>query len=334
VAETLGVAELYRRTGIQLMPINTLFQLAAHDRAELARACRLVMLPELVAYDLTGQVAGELSNAGTTGLLDVATGAWATDLAASIGIDPQILPTPERAGRLLGEYDGTPVHLVAAHDTACAFAASPLAATGRAFISAGTWFLVGVERALPDISEEARLANFSNERGALGGFRFLKNVPGFWLLEQCAAQWGTNAVDLLGAAAGAPSNAPRFDVTDDRLLAPARMADVVRAAAGLRDDAPRALIARSVVESIAAAVADVVGQLRANQPVEELVVVGGGAASSFVRERIAERAAAGVVAGATEATALGNALVQGIALKRFRNLDDARSWASASSAAR
>ena len=333
VAESLGVAELYRRTGIQLMPINTIFQLASHDRAELARARRLVMLPELVAYELTGQAAGELSNAGTTGLLDVASGAWATDLAASIGIDPQVLPTPERAGRLLGQYDGTPVHLVAAHDTACAFAASPLAATGRAFVSAGTWFLVGVERALPDVSEEARLANFSNERGALGGFRFLKNVPGFWLLEQCAAQWGTNAVDLLDLAAGAPSDAPRFDVTDERLLAPPRMADAVRAAAGLTDDAPRALIARSVVESVAAAVAGVVDQLRANQPVEELVVVGGGAASPFVRDRIAEHAAARVVAGATEATALGNALLQGIALERFRNLDDARGWASASSVA-
>ena len=212
---------------------------------------------------MTGQAAGELSNAGTTGLLDVATGDWATDLAASIGIDPQILPTPERAGRLLGEYDGTPVHLVAAHDTACAFAASPLAVDGPR-LRLRRHVVPGRRRAcLPDVSEEARLANFSNERGALGGFRFLKNVPGFWLLEQCAAQWGTNAVDLLGVAARAPSNAPRFDVTDERLLAPARMADVVRAAAGLTDDAPRALIARSVVESLAAAVAGVVDQLRA-----------------------------------------------------------------------
>ena len=169
-----------------------------------------------------------------------------------------------------------------------------------------------------------------HERGALGGFRFLKNVPGFWLLEQCAAQWGTNAVDLLDVATGAPSSAPRFDVTDERLLAPSRMGDAVRAAAGLTDDAPRPLIARSVVESVAAAVGGVVDQLRAYQPVNELVVVGGGAASPFVRERIAEHAAARVVAGATEATALGNALVQGIALGRFRGLEDARTWASAS----
>ena len=197
VVDALGEPELYRRTGIQLMPINTIFQLAAHDRAELARARHLVMLPELVAHELTGAVAAERSNAGTTGLLDLATDDWAADLCAAVGVDPAILPPPEAGGRLLGEYFGTPVHLVAAHDTACAFAASPLATTGRAFVSAGTWFLVGVERAAPDVSDDARRANFSNERGALGGYRFLKNVPGFWLLEQCATQWGTNALDLL-----------------------------------------------------------------------------------------------------------------------------------------
>ena len=332
VVDVIGETELYRRTGIQLMPINTIFQLAAHDGAELARARHLVMLPELVAHELTGAVASERSNAGTTGLLDLATDHWATDLCAAVGVDPAILPPPEAGVRVLGEYLGTPVHLVAAHDTACAFAASPLATTGRAFVSAGTWFLIGVERAAPDVSDDARQANFSNERGALGGYRFLKNVPGFWLLEQCAIQWGTNALDLLELAAGAPSDAPRFDVTDERFLSPTHMVDEVRAAAGLTESEPRALIARSVVESIAAGVARVVDQLRATEPVEELVVVGGGAASTFVRERIAAHAGVRIVTGATEATALGNALLQGIALNRFRSLGDARTWASSASA--
>ena len=102
---------------------------------------------------------------------------------------PGILSRPEAGGRKLGEYHGTPVHLVAAHDTACAFAASPLDTGGRAFVSAGTWFIVGVEREAPDTSEPARLANFSNEIGAVGGYRYLKNVAGFWLLEQCGALW-------------------------------------------------------------------------------------------------------------------------------------------------
>ena len=131
VARSLGEVELYRRTGIQLMPINTIFQLAAHDPGELARARRLVMLPELVAHALTGEVAAERSNAGTTGLLEVATGDWADDLARRDRSRPGILPTPETAGRLLGEHDGTPVHLVAAHDTACAFVASPLDNSGQ-----------------------------------------------------------------------------------------------------------------------------------------------------------------------------------------------------------
>jgi len=331
VVDGLGEPELYRRTGIQLMPINTIFQLAAHDRTELARARHLVMLPELVTHELTGTVAAERSNAGTTGLLDLATDDWAEDLCAAVGVDPAVLPPPEAGARVLGEYLGTPVHLVAAHDTACAFVASPLTTTGRAFLSAGTWFLVGIERAAPDVSEDARQANFSNERGALGGYRFLKNVPGFWLLEQCATNWGVNALNLLDLAAGAPSVGSRFDVTDERFLSPAQMVDEVRAATGLTADAPRAVIARSVVESVAAGVARVVDELRATEPVEELVIVGGGAASSFVRERIATHAGVRIVTGATEATALGNALMQGIALDRFRTLDDARAWASVSS---
>ena len=182
VARSIGETELYRRTGIQLMPINTIFQLAAHAPEELARARRLVMLPELVAYELTGEATCERSNAGTTGLVDVATGDWAGDLVEAIGVDPQILSTPEIPGRLLGEHHGTPVHLVAAHDTACAFVASPLEGEGRAFVSAGTWFIVGVERDTADTSDDARTANFSNEPGALGGFRYLKNVTGLWLL--------------------------------------------------------------------------------------------------------------------------------------------------------
>ncbi len=327
VARSIGEPELYRRTGIQLMPINTIFQLAAHDRDELARARELVMLPELVAYELTGEVAGERSNAGTTGLLDIATGRWADDLATAIGIDPQILPTPEAAGRLLGEHDGTPVHLVAAHDTACAFAASPLDGEGRAFVSAGTWFIVGIEREAADTSEQARIANFSNEVGALGGFRYLKNVTGFWFLERCASEWGVTARDLLDLAAEAPE-APVFDVRDDRFLAPTRMDEEVRDAADLGPDAPRALVARSIVESVAAAVAGVVDELRRQSlHVEEVAVVGGGAASPFVLDRLALHTDARVVPGSTEATALGNALLQGIAVGRFRDLVEARRWA-------
>ena len=332
VARSLGERELYRRTGVQLMPINTIFQLAAHDRSELDRAARLLMLPELVAYELTGEAAAERSNAGTTGLLDLATGTWASDLAAAVGVDRAILPAVEPAGRLLGEHRGVPVHLVAAHDTACAVAASPLGPAGRGFLSAGTWFLVGIERESADTSETARVANFSNEPGALGGYRFLKNVPGFWLLERCAAEWGSTAPELLELAEASAAAGRAFDVGQDRFLAPKSMDDEVRAAAGLAGEASRGAVVSSIVRSIAAGVASVVEELRAIGPVGELAVVGGGAASAPVRRAVEEAAGVRVVAGAVEAAALGNAILQGIALERFADLDEARTWAASVSA--
>jgi rhamnulokinase len=330
VARSLGEADLYRRTGVQLMPINTIFQLAAHDRTELERAARLLMLPELVAYELTGAAVSERSNAGTTGLLEVATGGWANDLAEAVGVSPSILPVVRPAGRLLGEHRGVPVHLVAAHDTACAVAASPLGPADRGFLSAGTWFLVGIERPAADTSETARAANFSNEPGAAGGFRFLKNVPGFWLLERCASEWGdTTARELLDLPGAGDQVGSIFDVREDRFLAPEHMADEVRAAAGLAADAPRAAVVSSIVRSIAAGVASVVDELRSIQPLSELAIVGGGAASPVVTRAVEEAAGVRLVAGPPEATALGNALLQGFSLGRFSTLGDARAWAAA-----
>ena len=288
------------------------------------------MLPELVAYELTGAAVGERSNAGTTGLLDVATGSWANDLAEAVGVSPAMLPAVEPAGRLLGEHRGVPVHLVAAHDTACAVAASPLGPADRGFLSAGTWFLVGVERPAADTSETARAANFSNEPGAAGGYRFLKNVPGFWLLERCASEWGdTTARELLDLPGAGEQIGNVFDVREERFLAPERMADEVRTAAGLAADAPRAAVVSSIVRSIAAGVASVIDELRSIQPLSELAIVGGGAASPVVRRAVEEAAGVRLVAGPAEATALGNALLQGIALGRFETLGAARAWAAA-----
>lgn len=330
VARSLGEADLYRRTGVQLMPINTIFQLAAHNRTELERAARLLMLPELVAYELTGAAVSERSNAGTTGLLEVATGAWANDLAEAVGVSPSILPVVRPAGRLLGEHRGVPVHLVAAHDTACAVAASPLGPADRGFLSAGTWFLVGIERPAADTSETARTANFSNEPGAVGGYRFLKNVPGFWLLERCAAEWGdTTARELLDLSDAGDQAGSIFDVGEGRFLAPRSMQMEVRAAAGLAADASRAAVVSSIVRSVAAAVASVVAELRSIRPVRELAIVGGGAASPVVRRAVEEAAGVRLVAGPPEATALGNALLQGLSLGRFSTLGDARAWAAA-----
>ena len=331
VVEELGEATLYRRTGVQLMPINTIFQLAAHDRNELHRARRLLMLPELVAYELTGAQVAERTNAGTTGLLDIVTDTWATDLIGAVGADPALFPPVERAGRVLGGYRDVPVCLVAAHDTACAVAASPLEeGSARAFLSAGTWFLVGVERDRPDTSDAARKANFSNELGAVGGYRFLKNVTGLWLLQQCLTLWnGASLEEVLDEAARVRADDVRpFDVQDPRFLAPERMDAEVCAAAGIPEDASRGVIVRSILESVAAGVASVVAELRREAPIEEVAAVGGGAASPLAMRLVAQRSDVRVITGAVEATALGNALLQGLALGRFRDLADARRWAS------
>jgi rhamnulokinase len=157
-------------------------------------------------------------------------------------------------------------------------------------------------------------------------------VHGFWLLEQCLAGWNDADVSgLVDAASGVPRDAVLlFDVQDERFLSPQRMEDEIRAAAALPPDASRAVVVRSILESIAAAVGGVVDELRRTDPIEELAVVGGGAASAFVLRLLAERAEVRVIRGAAEATALGNAILQGIAVGRFGDLAEARRWADTS----
>lgn len=325
VAERLGGASaLYARTGIQLMAINTVFQLAAHDRVELDAADRLVMLPELVVHALTGQALGERTSAATTALVDLGSGEWCTDLVEAIGLDPRLLPQITPAPAPAGHWRGIPVHLVGGHDTASAVVALPgRPSLGCAFISSGTWLVVGAERSRPDTSRAAQGANFSNEAGALGGVRFVKNVVGFWLLEQCCRGWGDPPVDdLVAAAAREPKGGPVIDVADSRFLTPADMAAEIRAAAGLPASAGPARLTRCILDSLTAATARVVEELNAflERPVDELHVLGGGSRNHLFNQLLEEQCQLPVLPGPVEATALGNALVQGIALGRFEDL--------------
>ena len=320
VVAAIGERRLYEISGLQLMAINTIFQLAAHDPAALGRAAHVVMLPELIVHHLTGEVVAERTSAGTTGLLDLAAGTWSPDLCAAIDLDPELLPGIRDAGTRVGAWRGVPVHLVGGHDTASAVAAG--AADGEAFVSSGTWLLVGRERPEPDTSEDARLAGFTNEQGALGGIRFLRNVAGWWLLEECRRGWGGPAIDeLLQAAAEAPADVPVFDATDERFLAPPDMEAAVRALAGLPSDAGRPAVVRCIVESMAATTVAVVRRLGA---VSGIRVFGGGTRGRLYLEALRARSAIPVSVGPVEATALGNALVQGVALGLYGSLSDAR----------
>jgi rhamnulokinase len=320
-----GAAALYDRTGVQLVPYNTVFQVAAHDPAERDRARHLLMLPELVVHHLTGAITGEPTSAGTTGLVDIRAGAWSPDVAAGVGLDPAVLPDILPAGTRVGTWQGVPVHLVGGHDTASAVAAMGAGAGPRpAFVSTGTWLLVGREQPKPDLSAAARAANLTNEIGALGGVRLLKNLAGGWLLEGCRPAWGNPAIaGLIDDAAGVVDvPEARLDPTDARFLHPEDMLGEVTTALGLPRDTPPAIVTRLVCESLAAATAAVLAALPGAAPSD--VHVFGGAQSALYRRLLAEAAGLPVHAGPAEATALGNALVQGIALGRFRDLAEAR----------
>jgi rhamnulokinase len=328
VAERIGPERLYATTGIQMLAFNSIFQLAVHDPEELAAADRLLLLPDLLVHQLVGYDGAERSNASTTALMDAATGDWSPELLDAVGVPARLLPPIRDAGERVGSYRGVPVHLVGSHDTASAVIGLPgVPGPGTAFVSSGTWVLVGAERPRPDTSLEAHRANFSNELGAMGGVRFLKNVMGFWMLERCRDAWGSPPVgELVDAATEVDESVPLVDAMDERFLAPDDMVDEVRAAAGLGPDASVAVIIRCILESIAAATARVLDELGGftGHTVDELFVVGGGVRMGLLNELLGVAAGARVVPGSPEAAALGNAMVQGIALGRFADVPAAR----------
>lgn len=328
-AEQIGIDRLYEITGVQLMGINTIFQLAADEAARIARADTLMLLPDLLVNHLSGWVGVERSNLSTTGLMDARVGTWSEELIADLGLPPSIFPKPASAGEQAGDWNGIPVNLVGSHDTASAFLGMPGAGADTVFVSTGSWVIVGVERPEPDTSPSALRANFSNEAGALGGVRFLKNVVGFWILEQCRSAWGDPPIEtLIAEAAHVDDVVPRFDASDHRFVSPENMLSEVTEAAGLEPDAPRAVIVRSVLESIVDGVVGVVDEIESaiGAKPSRLALVGGGTRVPLLAELLASRSDLDVVVGSPEATALGNAIVQGIATGHFDDLAQARDW--------
>lgn len=322
-------AELYRRNGLQFLPFNTLYQLAtetALDEVDVA-----LLIPDLVAFLLAGVIAAERTNASTTGLVNVTTGEWDLDLAARVGIPAHLLPQLVSPGETLGalrgaarDEVGAPVEVVAvgAHDTASAVVAVPLSSRDAAYISCGTWGLVGVELDRPILSAAAREANFTNEGGVDGRVRFLRNVTGLWLLSESIRSWEAEdgaAVDLsslLDDAELVDGDIPLFDANDARLTAPGDMPARIAAMleeAGHVVPATRPAFARTIVESIAHAFASAItaaGDL-AGRDIDVIHLVGGGALNRVLCQATADRAGIPLLAGPVEATALGNVLVQG-----------------------
>ena len=219
-------AELYAVTGIQTLPINTVFQLLADEGSPaLAAAQGLALVPDLLASWLCGERANERTNASTTGLLDARSGGWAHELIARLGLPARLFGALVEPGTALGpvlahhELGAPAVSAVASHDTASAYVAAPVADEHAAILSSGTWSLLGLELPEPVLSDAAREANLTNERGVDGTTRLLKNVMGMWLLEECRRAWPDASYEELHRLAEAETgDAALFDPDDDGFL--------------------------------------------------------------------------------------------------------------------
>lgn len=332
VFRTVPADELYARTGLQVQPFNTVFQLvAAQGTAQLDAARRLLLVPDLLGAWLTGEQVAEVTNASTTGLLDATTRTWATDVAARLGVDAGLLPPLRDAGALLGHVRPDlagqvghraplPVWTVGSHDTASAVVAVPATGEDFAYVSCGTWSLVGLELPAPVLTEASRAANFTNEAGVDGTVRYLKNVMGLWVLSESLRTWHEAGLpaelpDLLAAAAQVPGLTTVVDVDAPEFLPPGDMPARIAAAAARTGQTPpqsQAETVRCVLDSLALAYRRAVRQAVAlsGRDVSVVHVVGGGVRNTLLCRLTADATGLPVVAGPVEGAALGNVLVQ------------------------
>ena len=325
--------ELYQTTGLQQLPFNTIYQLvAASEAGGLDQAETLLMIPDLIAYWLTGVVGGEATNASTTQLYDVRARTWADGLIERLQLPRRIFPELREPGAVVGgllpgvrERTGLPeqtaVTAVGSHDTASAVVAVPAVGERFAYVSCGTWSLVGLELDRPVLTEASRLANFANEGGVDGRVRYLRNVMGLWLLQESIRTWESSGrpVDLpalLAAAAQAPPLVRVINPDDAAFLPPGDMPSRIAEACVRTDqrvpEGPAETV-RCILDSLAIAFRRTVRQAAelAGRDVDVIHLVGGGAHNALLCQLAADACRLPVLAGPVEATALGNVLVQG-----------------------
>lgn len=326
-------AELYPINGLQFLPFNTIYQLAAAAESPLLSiAEHLLLVPDLIAWLLTGTVGAEATNASTTGLVDVSTGRWSEELIALTGVPATLLPELVAPGTAVeadlraevreetGLTAATRLVTVGSHDTASAVVGVPATGESWAYVSCGTWALVGVELERPVVTDASRLANFTNEGGVDGTVRFLRNVMGLWLLQESQRVWERAGLPadlptLLSVASDVPDGGPIVDVDDPAFLPPGDMpARIVEACrrSGERPPRDQAQVVRCIVDSLAHAFARTIDEAEAltGRPIRTVHLVGGGARNQLLAQLTADACGREVLAGPVEATALGNVLVQ------------------------
>ena len=342
-AETVKAEELYRRTGLQPMFFNTVYQLLAETRQHAAvvkASARLAFGPDLLTYWLSGERTVERTIASTSGLLKAGTAEWDTELAAMLGIPPAILPSVSEpctiAGRLRGE-DGSPgqidVVLCGSHDTASAVAGVPAAGKNPLFLSSGTWSLLGRELDAPLVTAATATAKFSNEQGLDGTTRFLKNVAGMWLLQECKRNWeaGGEKLEYESIVAKAAGTATDVFIDPDapEFSRPCDMPAVITAwleKSGQAAPSTRAGLTRVIFESLALKYRVLLRRMKEWMPdfPDTLHVVGGGSRNALLNQMTADASGLRVLAGPSEATALGNVVAQMIARGDLASLAEGR----------
>ena len=335
VVEMVSEADLYAITGLQQLPFNTLYQLVSTPHS-LEHAETMLLIPDLLTYWLTGTIGAERTNASTTQLYDVRSRSWAEGLASRVGVPTRILPSLHDPGSTLGTLlpavaasvgvpATIPVIAVGSHDTASAVVAVPFTDRSRAaYISSGTWSLVGVELDEPVLTEAAREADFTNEGGVDRTIRFLRNVSGLWVLTEALRTWdlagaAASLRSLLAEAAAVPPLVSVVDLEADVFLAPgdmeARIA-IACEASGQPVPSSHPEVVRCILDSLALAYRRVVWQAASlsDRSVDVVHVVGGGSRNTLLCELTASACGVPVLAGPVEAAALGNVLVQARAL--------------------
>lgn len=336
---------VFAETGIQFMPLNTIYQLAAEAPGRLPQAGRLLLIGDAFNAHLCGRAVAEESLASTTQLYNPVTKSWSRKLLEALNLPerlfPEIVPSGTRLGPLKPELAAAtglpPVPVVAScsHDTGAAVAAVPAGDTRWAYLSSGTWSLMGVELPRPILTDACRELNFTNEIGYGGTVRLLKNIVGLWLVQECRREWARQGQEydyatLTRLATEAPPFVSLINPADPRFVSPDNMpgkiADFCRETGQPVPATPGALV-RCALESLALLYRRTLHQIQqlTGQPIERLHIVGGGSKNSLLNQLAADALQIPVLTGPVEATAAGNILVQAIALGHLPSLAAARS---------
>ncbi len=336
VTARIPAAEIYRRTGIQFQPFNTIYQLAAMAAQEpewVKQTRHLLMIPDYLHYRLSGVLSNEYTNSTTTQLLNLK-GEWEMELFAAAGLTNVWMKPPVEAGTVLGNLqfgdNGAKVVAPASHDTASAVAGTPLETDGEALLSSGTWSLMGMESKVPYASELARSMNFTNEGGIGRRYRVLKNIMGLWIVQRLCQEFKIpiNGALLREAAAVAPWRSI-VNPDDARFLNPASMKKAMQdyckqTGEPLPESACE--FARCTFDSLALSYRRVKEELELlrGQSLTRIRIVGGGSRNQFLNQLCANACQLVVSAGPAEASALGNICAQMIAMQEIADIDEAR----------